>query len=116
MPFDGTEANLRNLAGILRDQTKWPTYFQWDYTRPATCAIGLSQVLWGSNVLDAMSPEANNLIAHRLGIILRLPMHDVKPRYVADAIDTYLTFGEVDATTLKHRVKLTFGDRFRRWW
>ena len=116
MPFDGNDASLRNLAGILRDRTQWPPYFRWDYSRQASCAIGLSVLLWRSNVLDQMPASTQVLIACRLGQSLGLSIYDVRPEYVADAIDLYLTFGEVDPPMLKRRIKLTLWDRFHRFW
>lgn len=33
---------LRQLSELLRDQTKWPDDFVWDYSDQNSCAIGLA--------------------------------------------------------------------------
>ena len=36
---------LRQLSELLRDQTKWPDDFVWDYSDSNTCAIGLAHAV-----------------------------------------------------------------------
>jgi len=36
---------LRQLSELLRDQTKWPDDFAWDYSDSNTCAIGLARAV-----------------------------------------------------------------------
>jgi hypothetical protein len=35
-------STLRQLSDLLRDQTKWPEDFQWDYSDSSHCAVGLA--------------------------------------------------------------------------
>ena len=43
---------LRQLSDLLRDQTKWPDDFVWDYSHADQCAIGLACV---TDVIDRVN-------------------------------------------------------------
>lgn len=36
----------RDLAALLRDRSRWPDGFEWDFYDCRTCAMGLSQKTW----------------------------------------------------------------------
>lgn len=59
MPFDFVETapSLRMLAAILRDKSRWPVGFEWDYSHCLTCAMGLAARLWmGMSATDFTAP------------------------------------------------------------
>ena len=103
MPFDGTNTtpslSLTMLAEILRDRSRWPGGFVWDYSHCCTCAMGMAWKLWKFDY----SPHSHNM-ARNFGmkwedatsIFTRLAMHlgrseySVTPEDVASAIDAYL--------------------------
>jgi len=39
--------NLRELSRLLRDRSRWPENFEWDYSRCTNCAIALWQITRG---------------------------------------------------------------------
>lgn len=50
MPFDNATHQYptpQDLADLLRDRSRWPTRFRWNYQHSATCAIGLCRQVWG---------------------------------------------------------------------
>jgi hypothetical protein len=95
MPFDGTNLgapSLRTLADVLRDQSRWPAGFNWDYRDTHNCGIGLAQRLWGRRLPLWEIPGQYGVcifvnLHHHLGIA----QHQVQPEHVADAIDAYLS-------------------------
>jgi len=100
MPFDGRgfdvgPPSLRTLADVLRDRSRWPAGFQWDYGSARTCAFGLAALLWPEHVRTIGD------LAEKLGLSMHvtfrlffgnhgIPASDVTPHHVADAIDAYL--------------------------
>lgn len=45
MPFDGTETDFftyAELSAVLRDRSRWPKGFEWNYKTCRTCAMGLA--------------------------------------------------------------------------
>ncbi len=100
MPFDSTtitetRPSLRELAEILRDRSRWPAGFRWDYSRCTCCAIGMTWQLWPhlpTEPEDAfgIDPEAAHQIFVDLEHDLGCAFDAVTPENVADAIDAYL--------------------------
>jgi hypothetical protein len=97
--------SLANLAYILRHRELWPEGFAWDFSVRRTCAMGLSDLLWGQDpatLPDAltMPTETFNNIFCRTSTkvwlrIWRIKFHcysmdHVTPEMVADQIDAFL--------------------------
>jgi hypothetical protein len=115
MPFDGVDLDqpcLRTLSAVLRDQTKWPAGFRWNYAHPSHCALGLGRELWGwsafKHITRSIPHRDENTIFFELGI-------NVRPEHVADAIDAYLATGAVDPVPPQYRAQRMVRDWFRRW-
>jgi hypothetical protein len=119
MPFDGVDFNqpcLRTLSAVLRDETKWPAGFYWDYRSHTTCAVGLGKRLWGFHEPSRRVPHRDmDLIFVQCGRAAGKWMDEVTPADVADAIDGYLATGAVDPVPPQYRAKRMFRDWFRRW-
>lgn len=104
MPFDGTNTapSLTLLAEILRDRSRWPEGFVWNYSYCDTCAFGMAQRLWGlvSNRNDWISEIASGWFGISESVAadifvdasrdLRISQQEVTPEHVADAIDAHL--------------------------
>ena len=104
MPFDAAPAvttpSLATLSAILRDRTRWPADFRWDYGRCDMCALGMAWRLGfathplPSKVMPAfgLSIEDDDAFNLFVGVGSDLGKHqcDVTPEDVADAIDTHL--------------------------
>jgi hypothetical protein len=100
MPFDALSTDigppsLRTLADVLRDRSRWPEGFRWDYGSARTCGMGLAKLLWPERVRTIGD------LADKLGLSMRVTYRlffvtpgirpsDVTPHHVADAIDAYL--------------------------
>lgn len=53
MPFDATPITaptLRDLSDVLRDRSRWPKDFEWDFEYTDTCDMGLAYRLWPEHV------------------------------------------------------------------
>lgn len=111
MPFDGKNTvpqpppTPADLAALLRDRSRWPKGFVWNYVSGRTCAIGLANRHWhgmaGSQVLAKFNPYDRARIFIHLDSELehdprpwfwqrRRPYQGVTPEQVADAIDAYI--------------------------
>jgi len=110
MPYDGTEYRptftLADLAALLRDRSRWPKGFKWDYEDCEACAIGLYMKYVGksifdfSNLAEALAHTAqvfNMPQQHAMYIFFYLNEEMpgkyyelVTPEVVASAIDEYL--------------------------
>lgn len=100
------DPSLRNLAYILRHREWWPEGFEWNYQHCSTCAIGLSDKLWGvrpykldDGALPELSQSYHDIFADSDTkrtfwdrVFLReLKFHQVTPEQVADQIDEFLS-------------------------
>jgi hypothetical protein len=109
MPFDVTsftetapDLSRPSLAGLsyaLRHRETWPEKFRWYYGHCPTCAMGLAVVLW--NQIEEPSTDET---AKAFGIYentaaklflylpdnINVPLWNITPDHVADAIDEYL--------------------------
>jgi hypothetical protein len=95
MPYDGSNfetPSLANLSAILRDRSRWPDGFQWNYRKPSGCVLGLDKALWGPKYLALKQMRAwpGMKLTLFLGWKHHCPMEYVRPQQVADAIDEYL--------------------------
>jgi hypothetical protein len=89
--------NLQNLATVLRHREMWPRGFEWCYSNPSTCAMGLAWRL-GMISRTCLLSAAEEFgipfdVAIRIFLFLGLECgeaKDVTPEHVADAIDAYL--------------------------
>ena len=97
MPFDGRgfdigPPSLRTLADVLRDRSRWPEGFVWNYASGWGCALGMDRALWGRKYHATTGMGAWRLV--KLTMFLHwkhwCAMRDVTPEHVADAIDAYL--------------------------
>lgn len=128
MPFDFVveqTPSLTMLSEILRDKSRWPKGFEWDYSNCATCAMGLAERLFNivvardesglapveihvSGVADAFKmphKEAKNIFVQMgldidgtdLFTVLSLlgRLDRWRPEDVADTIDAYLVKAQV---------------------
>jgi hypothetical protein len=103
MPLDGTTMfpDIRVFAGILRDKSRWPKGFKWDFSNCQKCAMGLAHRLWKESV-----PKPSSFTSHAVGKALGLSEGEstliflfggstTTPESVADAIDYVLAMREV---------------------
>ena len=112
MPFDNTGKPIittQDVSALLRDRSRWPSDFKWDYSGCATCAMGLVQEYFGVDlgvhdkdmIPYAMAKRTGDLIGISLKyaerIFVNLPYHVFKKEYssitpedVADAIDALI--------------------------
>jgi hypothetical protein len=96
------DVGIETLAQILRDQTKWPEGFQWDYSDCRQCAMGLALRLWQRTFPINYLTETCAMLqmpvfygkqifcGYEQELITKSP-RDITPLDVADAIDRYLT-------------------------
>lgn len=86
------------LSAVLRDPSRWPAGFEWNYTSCDTCALGLMGALVGNpeyNRSDAiddfkLSGTESYDIFCRAHVSLGKRMRHVTPTDVADALDSVL--------------------------
>lgn len=106
MPFDNTPTTthtLAELAEILRDRSRWPDDFVWDYGHCAHCAMGLAGRLWDASLLVTETDyvwDYRRRVAGYFALTvdetrsiffgLNLWWREITPEHVADAIDAYL--------------------------
>jgi hypothetical protein len=94
------------LSDILRDESRWPPGFVWDYSYCGRCAMGLAARLWlgyQTGLIDAPAVAARAMAdafhmpvkaAYAIFTNLKFPNYEsVSPGDVADAIDAYLAHG-----------------------
>ena len=89
-------STLKELSELLRDQTKWPDGFTWDYATTDHCAIGLMYVTHMINItphhvteddLEMDYPSFDHIF---FGRGPRGSYEEVTSDEVADRIDSYL--------------------------
>jgi hypothetical protein len=104
MPFDGTQTapSLRMLSDILRDRSRWPAGFVWNFCSCRHCAMGLAMEIWNASphyrdpiattmaLFDLDQARLFNLFTSQLSQRLGLCSSDITPEHVADAIDKHL--------------------------
>ena len=87
---------LRKLSELLRDQTKWPDYFEWDYSDQNTCALGLAREIGLIRCRPQSASGKTFGLAQTEFEYLFFNAHDVgsyaavTPEIVADRIDKVL--------------------------
>lgn len=91
--------SLEGLAYALRHREVWPKGFGWSYLECNHCAMGLACQLWREvsiptlgyvkDPLDIEQEDAERLFIG-LGRAINIPMRNVTPEHVADAIDALL--------------------------
>lgn len=108
MPFDGKDFNrpdlsmpsLEGLSHVLR-RPDLRVGFQFDYSIPCRCAMGLAVRLWRVNGVHTphqtimaevfrIPQKAADAIFWELGGPNHIRDAQIKPEHVADAIDAYL--------------------------
>ena len=103
MPFDNAGKpviTIQDVSALLRDRSRWPQDFVWNYRNCATCAMGLIEEYFGVSIPYAshrktyeavaavvdISPEnANRVFIHAGGATQ--DMGTILPEDVADVID-----------------------------
>lgn len=104
MPFDNipitTNHTLAELSEILRDKSRWPEGFVWDYGHCQQCAMGLAAELWADTLrlphhhFTIIARYFNMPFEKALEIFCHLDfwkrLDEITPERVADAIDAYL--------------------------
>jgi hypothetical protein len=108
---DLTKPTFEALSYILRHKELWPKGFKWDYSLPPTCAIGITNEIWGSDgchhganwfthnsnlsagavkhiFFEATAPA--NTLWERFMVLLKFSDIEVQAHHVADLIDAYL--------------------------
>jgi hypothetical protein len=94
MPFDSqpTHPNPtpQDLADLLRDRTRWPAGFRWNYASTRTCAIGLCRLMWGEDAFGRFVASIHDAF-YSVGWHLGVPLKEVTPEDVADYIEASVT-------------------------
>jgi hypothetical protein len=93
-------SKLQTLYDLLRDQSKWPLGFEWDYGNNSKCALGLAVETGLMRREEIFNPAAFDLAADEWQRIFHTPMPstsfresgytDVKPSTVARRIARHL--------------------------
>lgn len=94
---DLKEPSLEGLSFLLRHKDHWPSYFEWGYAHPCTCAYGLMREVWGlayrheatyemCRRLSISNEDAMEIYA-RVGTKNGVRQGQVTPEMVADEID-----------------------------
>ena len=112
--MSGSIGRLSMLSAALRNQESWPKDFRWNYLRPSSCAIGLteSRFLFVKGISDDQAPVmAADGMGRIMGITtgeadtLFLNLHrkiglqerdEVTPEHVAQEIDSLIHKKEME--------------------
>ncbi len=92
-----SKTSIHDLADLLRDHSRWPAGFVWDYCSPCNCALGLSRLMHGLKYFHVayrfygLTEELADRVFIRAcqdksGATL-MSMSEVTPERVADLID-----------------------------
>lgn len=93
---DFSEPSLANGIALLRDKTKWPDGFTWDYTDSCKCAIGLFCETWAKDQLHDSATVGKMIgidrdnaqrIFNNAGGISGVHFTDVTPEFIADRLE-----------------------------
>ncbi len=89
-------SKLQELHDLLRDQSKWPLGFEWDYANNSKCALGLAVETGLLRRDEVYSPAAIGLDSATWERIFQRPMGG---RFNEDA------YTKVKPTTVALRIK-----------
>ena len=87
-------SKLQELRDLLRDETKWPEGFKWDYSVTSQCALGLALK---SGMMSGIGPYAFDLTRHEWDRIFQTPLGN-RYRFSED------NFGKVKPSTVALRI------------
>jgi len=92
-----SKPSIHDLADLLRDRSRWPAGFVWNYCSPCNCALGLSRLMLGMqyfcsahNYYGLTKDLADRLFfmaAQDANGVKLMDMSEVTPERVADLID-----------------------------
>jgi hypothetical protein len=82
------------LSAVLRDPSRWPAGFEWDYSHCAMCAVGMASLLWNREVTPGVMSAETGIDFHvvvdafyNLDEKHGVSMGEITPSNVADALD-----------------------------
>jgi hypothetical protein len=88
-------SKLQDLSALLRDESRWPEDFQWDYGDFNTCAVGLGcragLFAPGIRPVDVEAEDLGMDPVSYWGLFVRSGYYgDITPEMIADKIDDWL--------------------------
>ena len=67
-------SKLQDLQDLLRDETKWPEGFKWDYSLNTKCALGLAYETGLISADEMLDPAVFGLTDSEWGSIFQTPL------------------------------------------
>lgn len=112
MPFDNMpNVTLADIAGLLRDESRWPMNFEWDYSTVHFCALGLMRRVhpyrYRVNMTWIHEIRAElNLSAVAFAYLFYCPYGEISmglvtPGMVASRIERWLKDGTIPASSFE---------------